>query len=128
LNSNEVTKNDKAWGQQINYYTDAGRYLGLIDKQRDDGEIVFSLSERGQKIVRSKYKARQLRLVEAVLRHRVFNETLRLLYKRSEMPQVNDIVGIMKKFGLYRVKAESTLRRRASTVVSWISWILELQK
>ncbi|HHV35611.1 MAG TPA: transcriptional regulator [Syntrophomonadaceae bacterium] len=128
MTKDEITLNYAFDPRQTNYYTDAGRYLGLIDKQRDNGKIVFSLSEQGQRIVRSKYKARQLRLVEAVLKHRVFNETLRLYLKRDEMPRVSDIVEIMKKYGLYKVKADSTFRRRASTVVSWISWILELQK
>lgn len=126
MTKDEITLNYAFDPRQTNYYTDAGRYLGLIDKQKDDGKIVFSLSEQGQRIVRSKYKARQLRLVEAVIRHRVFNETLRLYLKGGEMPRVSDIVEIMKKFGLYKVKAESTFRRRASTVISWISWILEL--
>src|SRR5699024_432780 len=34
--------------RQTNYYTDAGRYLGLIDKGRDeDNNILFQLSEKG---------------------------------------------------------------------------------
>lgn len=34
--------------RQTNYYTDAGRYLGLIDKGHDeDGNILFQLSARG---------------------------------------------------------------------------------
>lgn len=128
MTKDEITLNYAFDPRQTNYYTDAGRYLGLIDKQRDDGKIVFTLSEQGQKMVRLKYKARQLKLVEAVLRHRVFNETLRLYLQRGEMPLVSEVVDIMKKFGLYQVKAENTFRRRASTVVSWLSWILELQK
>jgi hypothetical protein len=32
----------------------------------------------------------------------------------------------MRKYGLYQVQAESTFRRRASTVTSWISWVMGL--
>jgi hypothetical protein len=126
MTKDEITLNYAFDPRQTNYYTDAGRYLGLIEKSRDDGKIVFSLSEQGQRIVRSKYKARQLRFVEAILRHRVFNETLRLYLKRGKMPLVSDIVEIMRKYGLYQVQAESTFRRRASTVTSWISWVMGL--
>lgn len=126
MTKDEITLNYAFDPRQTNYYTDAGRYLGLIEKARDDGKIVFSLSEQGQKMVRSKYKARQLRFVEAILRHRVFNETLRLYLKRGKMPLVSDIVEIMRKYGLYQVQAESTFRRRASTVTSWISWVMGL--
>lgn len=126
MTKDEITLNYAFDPRQTNYYTDAGRYLGLIEKARDDGKIVFSLSEQGQKMVRSKYKARQLRFVETILRHRVFNETLRLYLKRGKMPLVSDIVEIMRKYGLYQVQAESTFRRRASTVTSWISWVMGL--
>ncbi len=127
MTKDEITLNYAFDPRQTNYYTDAGRYLGLIDKKREDGKIVFSLSEQGRLIIGSKYKTRQLRLVQAILRHRVFNETLRLYLKKGAMPTVNDIVAMMKQFGLYQVKSDSTFRRRASTVISWIDWILNLQ-
>lgn len=133
LSQDEMTRNDITLNyafdpRQTNYYTDAGRYLGLIDKHRENSEIVFSLTEEGQRIVHSKYKARQLKFVETILRHRVFNEALRLYLKRSEMPSKSEIVEIMTKSNLYQVGAESTFQRRASTVVSWINWILDLQR
>jgi len=133
LSQDEMTRNDITLNyafdpRQTNYYTDAGRYLGLIDKRRENNEIVFSLTEEGQKIIHSKYKARQLKFVEAILRHRVFNEAIRLYLKRSEMPSRNEIVEIMTKSNLYQIGAESTFQRRASTVVSWINWILDLQR
>jgi hypothetical protein len=86
------------------------------------------LTEESQRTVHLKYKARQLKFVEAILRHRVFNETLRLYFKRSEMPSRDEIVEIMTKSNLYQVGAESTFQRRASTVASWINWVLDLQR
>lgn len=127
MTKDEITLNYAFDPRQTYYYTDAGRYLGLIEKHREDGKIVFSLSEQGWMIVGSKYKARQLKFVAAILRHRVFNETLRLYLKLGAMPSVSDIVSIMKKFGLYHVKSDSTFRRRASTVTSWLDWILSLR-
>lgn len=113
--------------RQTNYYTDAGRYLGLIDKSRDsDGIILFQLSALGRRVMELEYKERQLAIVSQILAHKVFNETLRLHLECGEMPDKHTIVQIMKRSNLYHVEAESTYLRRSSTVIGWINWILGL--
>lgn len=113
--------------RQTNYYTDAGRYLGLIDKSRDaDGIILFQLSALGHRVMELEYKERQLAIVSQILAHKVFNETLRLHLECGEMPDKQTIVQIMKRSNLYHVEAESTYLRRSSTVIGWINWILGL--
>lgn len=133
LSQNDMTKDDITLNyafdpRQTNYYTDAGRYLGLINKYKENSQIFFSLTDEGKRIVHSKYKIRQLKFVGAILKHRVFAETLRLYLKHSEMPARSEIVNIMRECKLYQVEAESTFYRRASTVASWINWILDLQR
>ena len=39
---------------------------------------------------------------------------------------VQQIVEIMKRSKLYKIDSEQTYRRRASTVLSWTNWVLEL--
>ena len=113
--------------RQTNYYTDAGRYLGLIDKGRDeDNNIVFQLSARGKHIMGLEYKERQLALATQILSHKVFSETLKIHLQCGEMPNTNTIVQIMKNSALYNVKADSTYIRRSSTIIGWINWILGL--
>lgn len=111
--------------RQTNYYTDAGRYLGLIDKTHDeDGNILFHLSTCGHRIMSLEYKERQLALVTQILMHKVFNETLKLHLQYGEMPDKQTIIQIMKRSNLYHVEADSTYLRRSSTVVGWVNWIL----
>lgn len=111
--------------RQTNYYTDAGRYLGLIDKIRDeDGNILFKLSTYGYRIMGLGYKERQLAIVTQILRHKVFNEVLRIHLQRGEMPDKQAIIQIMKQSNLYRVESDSTYLRRSSTVIGWVNWIL----
>ena len=130
LNEKPMTKQDitseYAFDErQTNYYTDAGRYLGLIDKTHDeDGNILFQLSAGGHRIMGLEYKERQLALVTQILMHKVFNETLRLHLQCGEMPDKQTIIRIMKRSNLYRVEADSTYLRRSSTVVGWVNWIL----
>lgn len=113
--------------RQTNYYTDAGRYLELIDKGHDEeNNIVFQLSEKGRYIMGLEYKERQLAIVSQILMHGVFREVLKLHLQYGEMPDTNTIVQIMKNSNLYNVRADSTFVRRSSTVVGWINWILSI--
>lgn len=132
LNEKPMTKQDitskYAFDErQTNYYTDAGRYLGLIEKGHDEnGNILFQLSTRGRHILRLEYKERQLAIVTQILAHKVFNETLKLHLQYGEMPDKQTIIRIMKEANLYNIEADSTYLRRSSTVVGWINWILEI--
>ena len=130
LNEKPMTKQDitseYAFDErQTNYYTDAGRYLGLIDKTHDeDGNILFHLSTCGHRIMSLEYKERQLALVTQILMHKVFNETLKLHLQYGEMPDKQTIIQTMKRSNLYHVEADSTYLRRSSTVIGWVNWIL----
>lgn len=121
LTRDEITANYDFDPRQTNYYTDAGRYLGLIDKRREGREIIFSLTDEGRKLLWLKYKPRQLKLVELILSHKAFNETFKICIERGEMPSKDEIVEIMKRSNLYRVESENTFYRRAQTVAGWIN-------
>jgi len=128
LTRDEITANYDFDPRQTNYYTDAGRYLGLIYKRREKGEILFSLTELGQRLLKLKYKPRQLKFVELILAHKVFRDTFELCLKYGVMPSKHEIVEIMKRSNLYNIESDDTFYRRASTVTGWINWILELTR
>ena len=76
--------------RQTNYYTDAGRYLGLIDKGRDEeNNILFQLSEKGHRIMNLAYRERQLAIVSQILKHKPFRKTLKLHLQNGIMPDKN---------------------------------------
>ena len=110
LNEKPMTKQDitskYAFDErQTNYYTDAGRYLGLIEKGHDEnGNILFQLSTRGRHILGLEYKERQLAIVTQILTHKVFNETLKLHLQYGEMPFYNTYPSLFKKLKLLTIK------------------------
>ena len=65
-----------------------------------------------------------MKFIELILSHKAFNETLKLYFKKGERPNKEEIIKIMKRSNLYGIESESTFGRRASTVSSWINWIL----
>lgn len=68
---------------------------------------------------------RQQKFIELILRHLVFNKALNFYFKKGESPNRDEIVEIMKESDLFNIESESTFERRASTVSSWINWILD---
>lgn len=131
LNNNEMTKEEITTTydfnpRQTNYYTDAGRYLGIIDKKREDGEVVYFLTDKGENLFKVNLKTRQLKFIELILKHNAFNKTLKEYFRIGEMPSKDEIVRIMKESNLYRISSDSTFYRRSQTISSWINWILDL--
>lgn len=126
MTKQEITSEYAFDERQTNYYTDAGRYLELIDKNYDEeGNIKFQLTAQGHHIMMLEYKEKQLALVAQILKHKVFNEVLTRHLQYGEMPQKETIVEIMKNAQLYHIEADSTYIRRASTVIGWVNWILD---
>lgn len=114
--------------RQSRYYSDAARYLGFVERARGHGEIYYSLTHEAKRILRLKFKERQLMFIEKILSHRVFYETLRLTLQDGEIPDVHTVVGIMQGSNLYQVNKQSTYKRRTGTITGWINWMLDLTK
>jgi hypothetical protein len=126
LSRDDITELYAFDARQTNYYTDAARYLGLVEKVREDGRPLYKLSDKGHKILKMGYKQRQLAYCACVLSHGVFADTLSAYFETGVMPQKQDIVQIMKNSNLYHMNSDSTYERRASTIKGWVNWIVEL--
>lgn len=111
--------------RQTNYYTDAGRYLGLIDKSRENGEVIYFLTDEGKRIFSLNISDRQIEFIKLILSHLVFNRVIKKYFEDSEQPSRNEIVEIMKTSALFNINSDITFHRRASTISSWINWILD---
>lgn len=125
LSRNDVTEQYAFDERQTNYYTDAARYLGLLEKKRD-GSSVYSLSDMGKRILHLGFKQRQLAYCGCILSHKAFSDTLNKYFQTGNMPSKDDIVKIMKQSNLYNVASDSTFERRSSTIKSWLNWIVGL--
>lgn len=131
LSQEEVTTNYAFDLRQTQYYTNAARYLGLVERHSDrDLGTTYTLTSEGAAIMGLKRPPqRNLALVKTILKHHVFNETLRLYLRQAVRPTVEQVVEIMNaaKLGLDR-EGTTTSRRRAQTVLAWIDWIMRLKR
>ena len=126
LTKGDITENYDFDERQTNYYSDAARYLGLIDKKNENGRVVFSLTKKGSELFKISITKRQIELARLILSHSAFKRTLDLYFKNAKPPAINEITKIMKESELYQVKSDETFSRRASTVLKWVNWIVEL--
>ena len=126
LTRDDVTENYAFDVRQTNYYTDAARYLGLLEKTEINGKIRYNLTDKGQRILGLGYRERQLEFAKCILSHPVFLETMRCSLDTGELPTKSVIVDIMRRHSLYHINSDTTYRRRASTVRRWIDWIFGL--
>jgi hypothetical protein len=126
LSKEEIIQNYDFDLRQADYYSNAAKYLGLIENTREGNQSGCVLTKAGIRIFNLSIVERQLEFVKLILSHGVFKDTLNLYFDKGNVPSKDDAVEIMKKSKLYHVNSEQTYRRRASTVISWTNWILEL--
>lgn len=127
MSKEHITLNYDFDVRQTGYYTSAGMYLGLIEKYRDEnGQIMFTLTKAGKEIMRLKTKDKFLKLTSRILFHEPFKQVLGEYFLNGALPEKERVIEIMKRCNLYNVNSESTYFRRASTVIGWINWILDL--
>ncbi|WP_374707784.1 hypothetical protein [Flavobacterium sp. J372] len=126
LSNYDFTKKEKLDKRQINYYTDAARYLGLVDKKLQDKQVTYFLSKEGLALFNLNIIDRQLKFVELILSHAIFKRTLQLYLDNSQAPLRKEIVPIMIELQLYNIGEHSTFFRRASTILAWTNWIMNL--
>ena len=111
--------------RQADYYFNAGRYLGLFGKlERYNRQIEIYLTDRGKEVMVLNYKARQLKLIELMLEHKIFYELFEQAFQSNKLPTLIEIQDKMIEYGV--CTSESIVKRRSQSVLSWLSWIFNL--
>lgn len=126
LTKEEITQSYDFDARQTDYYSNAGKYLGLIETGKDplNGQIGCYLTNKGKQIFSTNLIDRQKEFVKIIISHSAFKQTLKLYLENGEMPNKNEIVDIMKRSKLHKVGSDTTYFRRASTITGWTNWIM----
>lgn len=123
LTKDEITENYQFDVRQTQYYTDAGRYIGLIHKDKNclTKEITFSLTEEGNLLLKKRHKFKYLELIKKILEHRIFYRVFELTAAYGDIPSKSEVCQVMSESDLSI--NETTIGRRSTTVRKWIEWI-----
>lgn len=126
ITKEEITQSYDFDARQTDYYSNAGKYLGLLEIGRDplSGQIGCYLTNKGNQVFNTNLIERQKEFVKTIISHSAFKQILKLYLDNGEMPNKNEIVEVMKRSKLYNVGSGKTYFRRASTITGWIKWIM----
>ncbi|MDR0307384.1 MAG: hypothetical protein LBI42_11185 [Chitinispirillales bacterium] len=126
LPKEEITQNYDFDSRQTDYYSNAGKYLDLIETGRDSvtNQIGCFLTSKGKQLFGLNLADRQKEFVKLIVSHIAFKDTLKLSLENGELPTKEVVVEIMKRSKLVNMDSETTYNRRASTITGWINWIL----
>ena len=127
MSSKEIAEEFGFAERQSDYYYNAGRYIGLFEKVRDEEGIKVILSTVGRSLMKMTVKERNLKLTSRILEHRVMHEIFGFYLYYQEFPDINHLVSIMKKHNV-NIESDSLdmYFRRASSITGWIKWIFSL--
>jgi hypothetical protein len=130
LTREEITANYEFDVRQTSYYTDAGKYLGLIDKYNDKAtrEITYFLTDTGKNILKQKYDRKYLALIERILEHEIFNYVFEVSLDEGIVPKISQIKEMMYEKKMGDKYGDAVINRRAQTIRSWINWIFDFPK
>ena len=111
--------------RQSDYYTNAGRFLGFIEKVKSTTTVRYTLSKRGKQLMaQPPYQQRQT-LIRAIIQHEPFTTLVRDMVRLHGIPNSERICAILYQHFAHgkRAIAGSTVGRRAQTVQAWLQWI-----
>jgi hypothetical protein len=124
LTQDYITSNYAFDMRQTRYYTDAASYLGLVARHGRGQGTAYTLTALGDRIMSKPPRERNLALVERVLARKVFRQAVELYLEQGQRPASEQVRGLIRaaELGL----SESTVKRRATTVLAWAGWIVNL--
>ena len=123
MTSEEIIELMKFTSRQKDYYFNAGKYLGLFQKMKEDKVTKYGLTNIGVNIYKKSYKDRQLELVKLILSHRIFRDLFGEILETGEIPEKDRVEELELEYNVCSINVAS---RRATSVISWINWIFNL--
>jgi hypothetical protein len=109
--------------RQGDYYANAGYYLGLLKRVPDSTE--FELTREGEYLAKSENRSRRnLLLLTQMLKRPSFNEIIQLFESKDQDLSLLNVDILAPIIQNYIKLNDTTARRRASTVMSWLRWMV----
>lgn len=113
--------------RQSDYYANALIFLDLAERT-DQPEKSIQLTKLGRQLSKMpNNNTRNVKIIEQILRDKCFNEVFQEFMIKSGDIDNKLIQNIILK-NAYNVSSVSTARRRMSTVISWIKWIISVSE
>ncbi|BAR07362.1 Uncharacterised protein [Scardovia inopinata] len=121
MSKEEIAEELEFTTRQSDYYSNAGKYLGLISKKNSYSE----LTAEGKKVASLPYKEKQLRMVQLMCKHSIFHHFVEVAMNTGDIAPVEEIQHYMYE---HNTTTKGVIERRAGSVRRWLTWIFSLPK
>lgn len=113
--------------RQSDYYYNAGKYLGLMEKKKTADGVMVTLTADGARLGRMSGTDRCRELADRITQHRAFNALASWKIRNSEAEDADYMAESCKIVGRECPDfTAATVKRRAATVRKWVDWVLAL--
>lgn len=113
-------------GRQGAYYSSACLYLGLLDRKKGGSSYAYYLTDFGREMLGKPWKEKNLMMVEAIARHNIFNYFIKQYLDNQKRPEREEIIEWLGNNVDKMNTDNGTPSRRASTVLGWMDWIIQI--
>ena len=126
-----ITDKDLAYRMSIvdrqgGYYSNACNYLGIVKRELCGTTYQNYPTTVGRELFNLPPKARMLRIIELMAKHKVFNHFISEYLEQNRPPEKRDVIDWLISNIDKMDEKKDTPRRRASTVISWINWVFNI--
>jgi len=127
LTRSEVTLKYEFDPRQTDYYISACEYLGLVERiKTNEGEPGYRLTTEAKTIMSLSYKKKHLALMKKILECPIFNKAFGIFMNCKQLPDKQSICSIMTLANFHKQINDTTIERRASTVLGWLKWMIDI--
>lgn len=114
-------------GRQSNYYSDAARYLGLVEKRTGaNGRKYLYATPLAVNIAKLEFRDRSLEYAKLLVSVDAISTTFLRAANSNSQPNVSEVREIFNNSTDSQYLSGSTIERRALTIKSWASWLWNL--
>jgi len=118
LTTSEITEYLGYDKRQADYYANAGRWLGLLDTHK-------RITPSGSQFTRGTPHQQKTDLIRALFATPFFYDMAHILVTQHAVPPKDVIFAQMQSHPQLGQYNQSTQRRRATTVYSWLRWVIQ---
>jgi hypothetical protein len=125
MTTDEVTAFTGYVPRQSDYFTNAGRFLGFIEKKKVGIETSYALTSNGKRLLTQSPYHQRIMLITAIIRHEPFTTLVREMIRTGVIPNIAHISTVLYQHHAHgkRALTGSTIGRRAQTVQAWLEWM-----
>lgn len=119
--------------RQVDYYVNAGRYLGLVMEldssfRDEDGQRLLGPTDLADEIFKLPINEKYFEIAKLVLQSPSIRKFLLYFSEHHKWPQTSEMLEIAKYAGdLENHLDTETFKRRAQSLLAWAKWVQDLQ-